>query len=276
MLCLDNAKAFDRLQHTFMIEVLRAFNLPEDIVHAVKTLYSNAETRLKLNGRLSAPFPNTSGVKQGCPLSGILYVLVQEVQLRMIRADKGIKGIPIPGPDGELATHATRLASGRDILTDRGLVDDTMVALASRESILPLLRVLDRFEAMSNHRMNISKTMMLLLGRERGFDLSADEPAARALRRRGLGRTYDISPGGDDRLPDKWHGIVLGNEAGTSQAWRDTVTQAGEKTGGAEALIPSPFVLDAPLPVAVVHGDIQVVALHFGDRRVGECRGDLA
>ena len=98
MLCLDNAKAFDRLQHTFMIEVLRAFNLPEDIVHAVKTLYSNAETRLKLNGRLSAPFPNTSGVKQGCPLSGILYVLVQEVQLRMIRADKGIKGIPIPGP----------------------------------------------------------------------------------------------------------------------------------------------------------------------------------
>ena len=95
MLCLDNTKAFDRLQHTFMIEVLRAFNLPEDIVHAVKTLYSNAETRLKLNGRLSAPFPNTSGVKQGCPLSGILYVLVQEVQLRMIRADKAIKGIPI-------------------------------------------------------------------------------------------------------------------------------------------------------------------------------------
>jgi hypothetical protein len=45
--------------------------------------------------------------------------------------------------------------------------------------------VLDRFEAMSNHRMNISKTMMLLLGRERGFDLRADSPAARALRRRG-------------------------------------------------------------------------------------------
>jgi len=65
MLCLDNAKAFDRLQLTFMIEVLRAFNLPEDIVHAVKTLYSNAETRLKLNGRLSAPFPNTSGVNRG-------------------------------------------------------------------------------------------------------------------------------------------------------------------------------------------------------------------
>ena len=52
----------------------------------------------------------------------------------MIRADKAIKGIPIPGPDGMLATHATRLASKGDALTDRGLVDDTMIALASRES----------------------------------------------------------------------------------------------------------------------------------------------
>ena len=103
-----------------------------------------------------------------------------------------------------------------------------MVALASRESILPLLRVLDRFEAMSNHRMNISKTMMLLLGHERSFDLHADEPAARALRRRRLERTYDITPGRDDRLPDKWHGIVLGNEAGTTKAWKDTTAKAGE------------------------------------------------
>ena len=146
----------------------------------------------------------------------------------MIRSDPGIKGIPIPGPDGELPARAARLASKGGTLTERGLVDDTMVALASRDSILPLLRVLDRFEAMSNHRMNISKTMMLLLGDERGFDLEADEPAARALRRRGLQRTYDITPGRDDRLPDKWHGIVLGNEAGTAKAWRDTVRAAGE------------------------------------------------
>ena len=46
-------------------------------------------------------------------------------------------------------------------------------------------------------------------------------------RRRGLRRTYDITPGRDDRLPDKWHGIVLGNEAGTAKAWRDTVKRAG-------------------------------------------------
>ena len=51
--------------------------------------------------------------------------------------------------------------------------------------------------------MNLSKSMMLLLGRERGFDLHAGCPAARALQRRGLTRTYDITPGRDDNLPDK-------------------------------------------------------------------------
>ena len=82
-----------------MIEVLQAFNLPPDIINAVRTLYNGAETRVKVNGQLGTPFPNTSGVKQGCPLSGLLYILVQEVQLRMIRKDAGIRGIdPYPGP----------------------------------------------------------------------------------------------------------------------------------------------------------------------------------
>ena len=226
---LDNAKAFDRLQHKFALDVLRAFNLPDSLIDAVRTLYNGAETRVKINGHLTAPFPNTSGVKQGCPLSGLLYILVQEVQLRMIREDSSIHGIPIPGPDGELAPApaATRLAPQEHTLKERGLVDDTMIALASSASIPPLLRVLDRFEAMSNHRMNLSKSMMLLLGRERTFDLHADSPAARALQRRGLQRTHDITPGRDDGLPDKWHGVVLGNEAGITRAWEGTVAQAG-------------------------------------------------
>ena len=44
MLMLDNAKAFDRLQHTFMIEVLQAFSLPPDIINAVRH-YTTAPRR---------------------------------------------------------------------------------------------------------------------------------------------------------------------------------------------------------------------------------------
>ena len=85
MLFLDNEKAFDRLQHQFMWDTLEAFNLPPDLIAAVRTLYNGASTSVKVNGEVGPAFNITASVKQGCPLSPLLYVLVQEVQLRMIR-----------------------------------------------------------------------------------------------------------------------------------------------------------------------------------------------
>jgi hypothetical protein len=99
MLCLDNAKAFDRLQHAFMIEVLRAFNLPEDVVRAVKTLYSNAETRLKLNGRLSPPFPKPN-------TSGFFFFFLTTVKTRRASLNN-------------LSSSQLRTAVGRSLLADR-------------------------------------------------------------------------------------------------------------------------------------------------------------
>ena len=140
MLMLDNAKAFDRLQHQFALDVLHAFTtFPPASLMQLKRFITEPRHASKLTDTSPPPFPNTSGVKQGCPLSGLLYILVQEVQLRMIREDVGIRGIPIPGPDGELtpAPAATRLAPPPHALKERGLVDDTMIALASSESIPP-------------------------------------------------------------------------------------------------------------------------------------------
>ena len=100
LLLLDNTKAFDRLQHPFMLETLAAFGMPASVLGAVGTLYNGAQTCVKVNGELGIAFDNSSGVKQGCPLSPLLYVLVQEVQLRMIRDAPDIHGIPIPDADG--------------------------------------------------------------------------------------------------------------------------------------------------------------------------------
>ena len=79
--------------------------------------------------------------------------------------------------------------------------------------------------------MNISKTTLLLLGKERTFDIADDSETAWLLRHRGLTRTYDITPGRDDALPEKWHGITLGNEAGVTRVWEDTVAEAGATAG---------------------------------------------
>ena len=123
MLFLDNEKAFDRVQHDFMFRVLEAFNLPAELVSAVKTMYREANTAVKINGLIGRAFAQTSGVKQGCPLSAALYILVQEVQLRMIRENTDIQGIAIPDHDGR-DPGGTSAANAQPTTTvkERGLV----------------------------------------------------------------------------------------------------------------------------------------------------------
>ena len=206
LLMLDNTKAFDRLQHDFMFRTLEAFNLPSCLIDAVRTLYKDAEISVKLNGQRGAPFTCSSGVKQGCPLSALLYILVQEVQMRMIRDDPRIQGIPIPDADGREPPIARRVHPDPTTCTvkERCLVDDMLVGLRSPASIPPLLEVLDRFEAISNHKMNLSKTILLLLGQHRDFDVHGDSEAARRLCKRGLTATHDIADGAAARaLPEK-------------------------------------------------------------------------
>ena len=233
MLFLDNEKAFDRLQHDFMFKVLQAFNLPTELVHAVKTLYNGANVAVKLNGEVGRSFTQMSGVKQGCPLSPLLYILVQEVQMRMIRQDPEIEGIPIPDHDGRDPVSGSETST----LRERGLVDDTMVGVRTPASIPPLMRVLSRFEAFSHHKMNVEKTIILLLGEQRAFDIGGGTEPARLLRERGVtqAHVHDITSEGTASLPDKWHGVVLGREEGVAAAWDAAVTQAQQTAARLQA-----------------------------------------
>ena len=77
--------------------------------------------------------------------------------MRMLREDTSIEGIPIPDIEGS-EPHV-----GGCRIKERGLVDDIMVAVKNSHSIPPLLDTLDRFEKMSYHKMNVDKTMLLLL-----------------------------------------------------------------------------------------------------------------
>ena len=104
-----------------------------------------------------------------------------------------------------------------------------MVAVSGPESVPPLLETLDRFERMSNHKMNVDKTMLLLLGRHGGFDLQGSSEAARQLRSRQLNLTHDIRADGPMRMPDKWHGIVLGNAEGSEAEWEGKVSEAVQR-----------------------------------------------
>jgi len=51
-------------------------NLPDEFSRLTELLYSESETRMKINGHIGAPHPTSNGVRQGCGLSPLLYIIL--------------------------------------------------------------------------------------------------------------------------------------------------------------------------------------------------------
>ena len=93
IISLDVEKAFDKIQHPFMIKVLERFGIQESYLKIIKAIYSKPTANIKLNGEKLKAFPLKSGTRQGCTLSPYLFNIVLEVLAIAIRQHKEIKGI---------------------------------------------------------------------------------------------------------------------------------------------------------------------------------------
>ena len=65
-------------------------------INFMKKIYQNTESMISNNGFLSSTFPLTRGVRQGCPLSLLLYIINNEIINLNIKANKKVVGYPIP------------------------------------------------------------------------------------------------------------------------------------------------------------------------------------
>jgi len=81
---VDIAKAFDTLDWKFLIEVLEAFGFNYMFCKWIKNILSSAKISIAINGKLHGFFSCTRGVRQGDPLSPLLFCLVEEVMSRSI------------------------------------------------------------------------------------------------------------------------------------------------------------------------------------------------
>ncbi|CAM2098801.1 unnamed protein product [Caretta caretta] len=75
LLSLDQEKEFDRVDHAYLLNTLRAFGFGPQFVGFLRVLYASAECLVKLNWTLTEPVSFGRGVRQRCPLSGQLYAL---------------------------------------------------------------------------------------------------------------------------------------------------------------------------------------------------------
>ena len=92
---IDAEKAFDKIQHPFMIKTLQKVGIEGTYLHIIKAIYDKPTANIVFNGEKLKPFPLRSGTRQGCPLSPLLFNIVLEVLATASREEKERKGIQI-------------------------------------------------------------------------------------------------------------------------------------------------------------------------------------
>ena len=95
IISIDAEKAFDKIQHPFMIKSLQEAGIEGTHLNIIKAMYDKPTATIILNGEKLKAFPLKSGTRQGCPLSPLLFNIVLEVLATAIKAEKEVKGIQI-------------------------------------------------------------------------------------------------------------------------------------------------------------------------------------
>ena len=87
IISIDAEKAFDKIQHPFMIKTLQKAGIEGIYLNIIKAICDKPTANI-LNGEKVKAFPLKSGTRQGCPLSPLLFNIVLEVLATAFREEK--------------------------------------------------------------------------------------------------------------------------------------------------------------------------------------------
>ena len=99
-------KAFDKVQHPFIIKTLTKVGIEGTYLNIIKATYDKPTANIILNGEKLKAFPLKSRTRQGCPRSPLLFNTVLEVLAPLIGQTKEIKGIQTGREEVKLSLYA--------------------------------------------------------------------------------------------------------------------------------------------------------------------------
>ncbi|KAL6082582.1 hypothetical protein STEG23_001613 [Scotinomys teguina] len=138
IISLDAEKAYDKIQHSFMVKVLERSGIQGTFLNIIKAIYTKPTANIKLNGEKLKAIPLKSGTRQGCPLSPYLFNIVLEVLARAIQQHKEIKGIQIGKEEVKISLFA----------------DDMIVYLSNpQNSTKELLQLINTFSKVAGYKI---------------------------------------------------------------------------------------------------------------------------
>ena len=152
---LDQAKAYDCVDSSLLLHTMEAMGLPGDLLHMIGDVLTNCCTRVHINGGYSGFFSLRRGVRQGDPLSCLLYDFsIEPMGMRLRRA---ISGITLLGlPPVKLIQYA----------------DDMNLFLSPMEDLPLICRTMDDTSFALGSLFNLNKTDILLVGPPEHHDIS--------------------------------------------------------------------------------------------------------
>ena len=147
ILSIDAEKAFDKIQHPFMIKTLQKMGIEGSYLNIVKAVYDKPTASIILNGEKLKAFPLRSGTRQGCPLSPLLFNIVLEVLATAIREEKEIKGIQVGKEEIKLSPFS----------------DDMILYIENpKDATRKLLELINEFGKVAGYKINAQKSLAFL------------------------------------------------------------------------------------------------------------------
>ena len=147
IISIDAEKAFDKVQHPFMIKPLSKVGIEEALLNIIKVIHDIPTANIILNEQKLKSFPLRSGTRQGCPLSPLLFNIVLEVLATAIIQEKEIKGIQIRKEETKLSLFA----------------DDMIVYIENPiDSVKKLLDLINELGKTAGYKVSIQKSKVFL------------------------------------------------------------------------------------------------------------------
>jgi hypothetical protein len=150
LIALNQEKVYDRINHDYLIEILESLNLPQIFIKTIKALYSNAYTQVAINGVMSSPFKVTREVRQGNPLSCLLFDWAIEPLACTLRNSEHLQGYNIPNITNKIIVNL--------------YADNTTIFLSKNNKYKDLEQILLKWCLASEAKFNIEKTEIIPIG----------------------------------------------------------------------------------------------------------------
>ena len=151
---LDYRKAFDRVKHIELLEMLNNIDIDDKDLRLIQNLYFEQTAAIKVNDLISDWAPIRKGVRQGCVLSPDLFSLYSEIILRCLEDEAGIT---IGGTNVNNLRYA----------------DDTVLIADSEEKLQNLLHKVNRRSKEFGMELNEGKTETMVITKKKEDEIPA-------------------------------------------------------------------------------------------------------